>query len=52
MKAIAGRALLEGASEPTEVTILYDTKIHKIHKGLINNGDLDVDDFMSVPLSK
>ncbi|AOW07599.1 hypothetical protein B0I73DRAFT_131775 [Yarrowia lipolytica] len=49
MKAIAGRALLEGASEPTEVTILYDTKIHKIHKGLINNGDLDVDDFMSVP---
>lgn len=49
MKAIAGLALLEGASEPTEVTIEYDTKIRKIHKGLINNSDLNVDEFMSVP---
>ncbi|KAG5359873.1 Allantoinase [Yarrowia sp. C11] len=49
MKAIAGRALLEGDSEPQEVTIEYDSKIRKIHKDLLNNGDLDVDAFMSVP---
>lgn len=49
MKAIAGKALLEGFDEPQECTILYDTKIREIRRELVNNGDLDVESFMSIP---